>query len=240
MFSCSHKKQLIYLSDVKRGSINKVDLYNENNIEIGDILKIDINTVVPQASVPYNNYNKFNTVNNDYLIINGYLVDNDSAIHYPILGEIKAVGFTENEFALNIKRLLVDRGHLNNPHVKVKKVNSKFTILGEVLRPGTYNNFDNQLNIFQAIGIAGDLLITAKRKNITLLREENGLRKTYKFSLNSTDLFSKPFYYIKSNDVIIIEPNFSKIKSAGFIGSPSSIASISSLILSLTLLLINN
>ncbi|MFL2567530.1 MAG: polysaccharide biosynthesis/export family protein [Flavobacteriales bacterium] len=240
-FSCSHKKQLTYLSDVKQSSINKVNFYLENNLEIGDVLKIDIYTVIPEVSVPYNNFNKESMSNNiDLLVVEGFLVDKDSLINYPVLGQINVVGFTEKELASKIKKLLVKGGHLNNPYVKVKKINSKFTVLGEVRNPGTYNNYDNQLNIFQAIGFAGDLLITAKKENILLLREENGLRKTYKFALNKQEILDKPFYYIKSNDVIIVEPNFSKIKSAGFIGSPSSIASISSLLLSITLLLINN
>lgn len=241
IISCSHKKQIVYLHDNENGKINKIGYFVDNKIEIGDILKIDINTSIPEASAPYKNLNK-DVPNNsiDLLLVEGYVVKNDSMITYPILGEINVVGFTEKMLSSRIYELLVEGGHLTNPFVSVKRINSKFTILGEVGMPGTYNNFENQLNIFQAIGIAGDLLITAKRNNVTLIREENGLRKTYKFSLNNSDLFDKPYYYIKSNDVIIIEPNFSKIKSAGFIGSPSSIASISSLLLSITLLLINN
>ena len=147
---------------------------------------------------------------------------------------------TEYEISNKIKSLLVEGGHLNNPHIKVKKINSKFTILGEVRNPGTFSFFDNQLNILQAIGYSGDLLITAKRKNIKLIRQENGLQKIYKFSLSDRKLIEAPFYRIKNNDIIIVEPNYSKVKSAGFIGSPSSIASISSLLLSITLLIINN
>ena len=241
LFSCAHKKQIVYLKNFKKSSITKIDSYIKNNIEIGDVLKIDIKTSIPEASVPYNNLDNIQpNVSTDLLIINGYLVDKDSTINYPVLGAINVVGFSESELALHIKKLLVDLGHLTNPHVKVRKVNSKFTVLGEVRNPGTYSYYDNQLNVFQALGIAGDLLITAKRNNILLLREENGLRKTYNFSLNNSKLLDMPYYYIRSNDVIIIEPNFAKIKSAGFIGSPSSIASISSLLLSITLLLINN
>jgi polysaccharide export outer membrane protein len=172
------------------------------------------------------------------LILDGYKVEKDSTINYPVLGEISVVGLTTNELAIKLRNMLINEGQLTNPHIRINKVNSKFTVLGEVRNPGTYFNYENQLNIFQALGFAGDLLITAKRKNVKLIRQENGLRKTYKFSLNTSEIFDKPYYYIKSNDVIIIEPNFSKIKSAGFIGSPASIASISSLVLSITLLLI--
>ena len=241
LFSCSHKKHIIYLNDTKKNNLNKINFYSDNTIEIGDILKIDINTVIPEASIPYNNFDDIkSTINNDLLILSGYLVDKDSTINYPVLGEIDAVGLSEKKLANEIRDLLINGGHLSNPHVRVKKINSKFTVIGEVKNPGTFTHYDNQLNIFQALGMSGDLLITAKRKNIILLREENGLRKTYRFSLNNSDIFDKPFYYIKSNDVIIVQPNFNKVKSAGFIGSPSSIASISSLLLSITLLLINN
>ena len=240
LFSCSNRKHVVYLDNLNNWSVNKIDYYIENNIEIGDILKIDVNTVIPETSIPYNNLDDIQSnFNADLLMISGYLVDKDSTINYPILGSINVVGLTENELAFKIMNLLINLGHLTNPHVKVKKINSKFTVLGEVRNPGTYANYDNQLNIFQALGVAGDLLITAKRKNVTLLRQESGFRKTYKFSLNNSELFEKPYYYIKSNDVIIVEPNFSKIKSAGFVGSPASIASISSLILSITLLIIN-
>ena len=165
---------------------------------------------------------------------------NDSTINYPILGDINVVGLTINELTSKLRSLLINSGQLTNPHVKINKLNSKYTVLGEVLSPGTYFNYENQLNIFQALGFAGDLLITAKRKDVKLIRQENGLQKSYEFSLNDSEIFNKPYYYIKSNDIIIIEPNYSKIKSAGFIGSPASIASISSLFLSITLLLINN
>ena len=239
-FACSFKNQLTYVNNGKEGNISKIDLSKMNYIEIGDILKIEIKTAVSEVSAVYNNNSQFNpNYSANQLILDGFKVENDSTIDYPVLGKITVVGLTTNELAIKLRNMLVKEGQLTNPHIKINKVNSKFTVLGEVRNPGTYFNYENQLNIFQALGLAGDLLITAKRKNIKLIRQENGLRKTYEFSLNTSEIFDKPYYYIKSNDVIIIEPNYSKIKSAGFIGSPASIASISSLVLSITLLLIN-
>ena len=241
LFSCSHKSQLVYVNNMKEGDLNKVNFQIKNNVEIGDVLKIDVNTVVPEVSTPYNNLDQINSQQDpNMIILEGYKVENDSTINYPVIGKINVVGISINELAFKLKQMLIDSGQLTNPHVKVSKINSKYTVLGEVKNPGTYMNYESQLNIFQALGYAGDLLITAKRKNVKLIRQENGLRKTYEFSLNNSEIFDKPYYFIRSNDVIIIEPNYSKIKSAGFIGSPSSIASISSLVLSITLLLINN
>ena len=240
-FSCSHKNQLTYINNTKEGDINKVNYNIKSIIEVGDVLKIDVNTIVAEVSAHYNNLDVVNQSQDaQKLILDGYKVETDSTINYPFLGKIIVVGLTKNELATKLRNMFISDGQLTNPYIRVNIVNSKFTVLGEVNAPGTYFNYENQLNIFQAIGFAGDLLITAKRKDVKLIRQENSLRKTYKFSLTDSQIFNKPYYYIKSNDVIIIEPNFSKIKSAGFIGSPASIASISSLVLSITLLLINN
>ena len=149
LLSCSHKKQMVYLNDINKSYINKVEYYVDNKIQIGDVLKIDVSTVIPEASVPYNFLKSENISNSDLLIVEGYLVYKDSLINYPVLGKINAVGYTENELSDYIAKLLVDDGHLKNPHVKVKKVNSKFTVLGEVGQPGTYSNFDNQYNNFK-------------------------------------------------------------------------------------------
>tara|TARA_B100001250_G_C19810940_1_gene795643 strand:- start:2041 stop:2808 length:768 start_codon:yes stop_codon:yes gene_type:complete len=240
-FSCSFQNQLTYVNNGKESFLSKINFTKKNYIEIGDILKIDVKTVVSEVSAPFNSDEmlKNTPYNANKLILDGYKVKKDSTINYPVLGEITVVGLTINELAIKLRNMLINEGQLTNPHIKINKVNSKFTVLGEVKTPGTYFYYENQLNIFQALGFAGDLLISAKRKNVKLIRQENGLRKTYEFSLNTSEIFDKPYYYIKSNDVIIIEPSYSKIKSAGFIGSPASIASISSLVLSITLLLIN-
>ena len=241
LFSCSFKNQLTYVNNGKGDNVSKINFSKKNYIEIGDVLKIEVKTAVAEVSAPYNNLDELNnSYNANQLILEGFKVEKDSTINYPFLGKITAVGLTTNELAEKLRNMFISNGQLTNPYITINIVNSKFTVLGEVSRPGTYFNYENQLNIFQAIGLAGDLLITAKRKNVKLIRQENSLRKTYEFSLNTNEIFEKPYYYIQSNDVIIVEPNYSKVKSAGFIGSPSSIASISSLLLSITLLIINN
>lgn len=242
--SCSTKNQLVYLKDSDKHIANtQIDLTTlKNTIEIGDILKIDVQTIVPEAAIPYNKISNSQNIsqNIDLLKLEGYLVDNSKEINYPVLGKISVDGLDENELESVITQLLLDGNHLTNPTVKVRRVNSKFTVLGEVKYPGTFSYYDKNLNVFQALGYAGDLTIDAKRKGIKLIREENGVRKVYKLELTDADLLKSPNYYIKNNDVIIVNPSFSKVKSAGFIGSPASIASIASLLLSITLLITNN
>tara|TARA_B100000963_G_scaffold208242_1_gene181361 strand:+ start:1244 stop:2017 length:774 start_codon:yes stop_codon:yes gene_type:complete len=242
--ACSTKNQLIYLKDSnKYEKFSKIDHTLQSSIIMpGDILKIDVQTVVPEAAIAYNKIssNNFSNNNLDQLKLDGYRVDDFSMINFPVLGKISVDGLSENDIEAKITSLLLDGNHLTNPTVKVSRLNSKFTILGEVKNPGTFSYIDNNLNIFQALGYAGDLTIDAKRKDIKLIREENGLRQIYNIKLTKAELLNKSFYYVKNNDVIIVNPSYSKVKSAGFIGSPSSVASIASLLLSITLLITNN
>ena len=244
LLSCSTKSQLIYLKDSpKNDTFSKVDLPKlKNTISSGDILKIDVHTIVPEAASPYNkvNINQFSSQNIDLLKLEGYLVDESKSINFPVLGKINVDGLSEGSVESLITSLLLEGNHLTNPTVKVRRLNSKFTVLGEVRNPGTFSYFDNSINIFQALGYAGDLTISGKRKDIRLIREENNTHKIFNISLTKAELLNRPEYYINNNDIIIVNPSFSKVKSAGFIGSPASIASIASILLSITLLLINN
>ena len=179
-------------------------------------------------------------MNLDVLKLQGFLVNDSMTINYPILGNINVNQLSLSELENKIKYLLINGNHLNNPTVKIRRLNSKFTVLGEVRNPGTFSFYEEKLNLFQALGYAGDLTIEGKRNGVLLIREKNGVRSVNKISLTEFDILKKPYYHIKNNDIIIVEPNFSKVKSAGFIGSPQSISSIASLLLSITLLIINN
>ena len=241
--SCSFKNQIIYLKDVKKQKSNSWSDFSviKNNIESGDILKIDVASIVQEAALPYNqnSFTKNNQNNLDIIKLDGYLVDEFKKINYPVLGSISVEGLSEGELEEKITKLLTEGNHLIKPTVKVRRINSKFTVLGEVRSPGTYSFLDNRINIFQALGYAGDLTIDGKRNDVILIREKNGVRSVFEVELTNSELLNSPSYYIKNNDVIIVNPTFNKVKSAGFVGSPSSIASIASILLSITLLLIN-
>ena len=239
--ACTSKRQMVYLKGVEKYA--NTDIRKQKKpytIQVDDILRIEVHSMIPEAAIVYNRVpQQTNTPQNINLLqLEGYLVSSDYTINFPVLGVLKVTGTTaalEKEIA---KRLL-EGGHLVNPTVSVRLLNGKFTVLGEVAKAGTYTFLEKNLTVLQALGYAGDLTISGKRNNITLIREVDGIRSTVKLDLTSKDLLDNPAYYIKNNDVIIVNPNFNRIKSAGFIGSPQSIASISSILLSITLLIIN-
>lgn len=120
---------------------------------------------------------------------------------------------------------------MSKPKVTIRYLNAKFTILGEVRSPGTYTYTEQFITLPQALGYAGDLSINARRDDVMLLREENGNRTVYTVDLTSTDWLNDPSYTIRQNDIIIVNPNDAKVKSAGFIGNSGTVLSIVSFLL---------
>jgi polysaccharide biosynthesis/export protein len=239
--SCTSKKNITYLNGIEK-YIN-TDISNQKlpyTIQEDDVLQIEIHSTVPEAAIVYNRIpNEQNrSTNLNLMQLEGYAVSSGYTINFPVLGMLDVKG-TTLELEKKITKLLLEGDHLVSPIVSVRLLNAKFTVLGEVTKAGTYNFIDKNLTLLQALGYAGDLTILGKRKNITLIREVNGIRYARKLDITSKDILDNPSYYIRNNDVIIVNPNYNRIKSAGFIGSPQSIASISSILLSITLLIIN-
>ena len=239
--ACTSKRNITYLNGIDKYTNTDISKQKKPyTIQGDDVLRIEIRSMVPEAAIVYNRipFQINTTLNVDLLQLEGYLVSSDYTINFPVLGTLNVNG-TTLELEKKITKLLLDGGHLVSPTVSVRLLNSKFTVLGEVSKPGTFTFIENNLTLLQALGYAGDLTIDGKRKNITLIREINGIRSVKKLDITSKDILNNSAYYIMNNDVIIVNPNYNRIKSAGFIGSPQSIASISSILLSITLLIIN-
>ncbi|WP_235898281.1 polysaccharide biosynthesis/export family protein [Winogradskyella ouciana] len=217
------------------GNVN----YSTATIQPNDILKITVETLVPEAAIPYN---KTSSQGNQpqsmqLLQLDGYLVSLDNTIKFPVLGDISTKNQTTKELEASIREQLVSGGHLLNPTVNVRLVNAKVTILGEVNQPGTFSFTEQNITILQALGYAGDLTINGKRDDILITREIDGVRKVSHIDLTSAAFMNSEYYFIRPNDVIVVNPNTPKVKSAGFVGDVGTILTIASLALSITILL---
>lgn len=243
--SCSTNNQLTYLKDADHLADLKKEwsFYKPSYIQIDDIFKIEITTPIdPEAALIYNQFSSTTQQGNDLNVLNlqGYLVNSQYELTLPVLGKINVKNKTIDDLQNDIKDKLVNGGYLSKPRVNIRQINSKFTVLGEVHSPGTFNYLENDITLFQALGYAGDLTINGKRRNIILVRQDGNSKKIFEINLTDTNVFDSEAYHIKNNDILIINPNYSRVKSAGFIGDASSIASISSLIVSITLLILTN
>lgn len=217
----------------------KTIIYQNTTIQPNDILKITVESLMPLAALPYNK-NAGQTVqqnNIDLIKLDGYLVSSNYEINFPVLGIISLKSLSVSDAETFIAEQLINGGHLNDARVSVRVVNAKVSVLGEVSKPGTYTFTEQNITLLQALGYAGDLTINGQRDNVLVTREVDGVRQVAHLDLTSADFMDSEFYYVKPNDVIVINQNNPKVKSAGFIGNVGTVLTIFSLILSTTIIL---
>lgn len=235
--SCVSKKQILYLQDLDIVNSQEIT-YKNHTLQVNDILKITVDALMPEAAMPYNKITTRSVVANniDVIKLDGYLVSQNSTINFPVLGELSVKEKTTKDLEKELKKLLVDGGFLINPNVTVRLLNAKVTILGEVKRPGTYTFTENNISLLQALGLAGDLTIFSNRVDVMVLRYIDGVQTTARINLTSANWLSGPYYMVKPNDVIVVNPNIAKVKTAGYVGKISDILGITSVILTTILL----
>ena len=229
--SCSSKKEVLYFGDIDSNNLDK-NIFTAGKIQTNDILSVIVSSSASELSAIYNlNQDQ----NQNTTAFPGYLVNLEGTITLPIIGKLEVRGLSLSELEDLLVKRLKDEHHLTAPIVTARLMNAKFTVLGEVNKPGTYTFSEQNISLLQAIGYAGDLTINGKRENILLIREENNAKTYITIDMTSKNWFSSPNYYIKPNDVIYINPNGPKIKSAGYIGSLGTFISVVSVSLSLVL-----
>jgi len=238
VFSCSTKKEILYLQDVDQHHNTEIN-YTKTTIQPNDILRINVSALIPESTIPYNTVADGGGQSIELMLLDGYLVSENSTINFPVLGALSVKEMTTQEFANFLKQKLEAEGHLKNPSVNVRVINAKVMVLGEVASPGTYNFTEQNITLLQALANAGDLEITGKREDITVIREENGLRKIGHVDLTASDWLDGEFGYVKPNDVIIVNPSGPKVKSAGFVGTLPTLFSVVSIVLTTVLLITN-
>ena len=242
LISCTSKKNLIYFQGA--GGISSSDL-NKNYTPVlrtDDLLSITVLGVDADAVRPFNL--PVTVINNNIVggytagmpTPAGYLIDADGNIDFPVIGKIKLAGLNRMDATALIKEKLKD--YVANPNVNIRILNFKVTVLGEVRSPGTFNIPNERISLIEAIGIAGDLQITAVRKNILVIRDVDGKKTETRIDLTSKDLFDSPVFYLNQNDVVYVQPNRAKINSSVVNASNVGIAiSVLSLLITMVTLL---
>ena len=121
----------------------------------------------------------------------------------------------------------------------MRLVNYKVSVIGEVSRPGVYTVNNEQINIFEAVAMAGDLTIYGKRDNVRIIRNEGGRQKLITLNLNDENIIYSPDFYLRQNDILYVEPNQAKKQSANIGSSTNLLVSITSILISLAGLMVN-
>ncbi len=236
-FSCSTKKNIIYLQDIDENANLSYKFY-EYKLKIDDILKIDVSFETAETSFLFNQNQNINSNNKDSYLYEGFQVDSKGNISYPQLGNIYVEGMSVDEVKELIQNELITKKILVNPSVDVKLINAYFTVLGEVNIPGRHEFLKNNLNVLEALGMAGDLTINGKRNDIKVLRNQNGSTSVINLNLTNSK-FVYDNFQIFSGDIIIVNPNSNRVKNAGIIGNSGTLLTLLSFILS-SIIVINN
>jgi polysaccharide export outer membrane protein len=210
-YSCNPYKEIVYLQDATVNEVTKVQNYQGITIQPYDRLVIIITCKTPELALPFNLSSVSYQLDGVSSSINQqpflfYTVDKNGNIDMPILGEIHAEGFSEEQLVEHIKDILVEQNYIKNPTVTVQFINLNIYIGGEVASPGVYEITKNHITLLEAIAMAGDLTAYGKRDNVKVIREKNGERIIYSVDLRTAELFNSPAYYLQQNDFIYVEP----------------------------------
>ncbi len=216
--SCVNMKKVRYFDQIQEGVTNSASINLEPVIQKSDILSITVTSPNPEATAMFNAPNMvFSTATNTMAATGniapsyGYLVNQDGFIEFPSLGKIQAAGLTKQKLKEDITAQLLEKELLVEPIVTVRYLNYRVTVIGEVSRPTVVTVPNERITLLEAIGMAGDLTIFARRDNVLLIREEKGTKIVKRIDLNSPDIITSPYFYLKSNDVIYVEPNSAKV-----------------------------
>lgn len=220
--SCKINQNLAYFHDYSDSALPttiNAGAFKSPIIQPDDILTVSVSTLDKDLSA-YLNSNNLTTPTlganaaggTGQQLINGYLLDKEGFIELPFAGKIPLAGLT----TIQAKEIITNKlsKYVNSPVVSVRFSNLRITLLGEVNKPATYLMPNEKINLFDALGLAGDLTVFGKRENILLIRDTADNQKNLvRLNLNSKDIVSSPYFYLQPNDVIYVEPTKYKLEA---------------------------
>jgi polysaccharide biosynthesis/export protein len=211
--SCVSTKKVVFFPDVKDGNLPSNTPFPESIIQKSDILSISVSSLNPDASAIFNQGSSSSEGAAGGPAAVGYLVNTEGNIQFPVLGNIKAEGLTKNQLKDKISDSLVKKKLLLDPIVTIRYINFRVTVLGEVNHPTVVTVPNEKISLLEALGLAGDLTIYGRRENVMVIREEKDQKIIKRLNLNSDEIFTSPYYYLQSNDIVYVEPNKAKVAS---------------------------
>ncbi len=233
--SCATKRQILYFQNTE-GLSELADMQKfEPVVEMNDVLYINVSSLNAEGVAPFVKIPTEGTLNNQNPLLNGYLVNSEGNIQFPVIGSVAVVGKTRMQIQNELSSQLVE--FITDVVVDVRIMNFKITVIGGVNNPGVYTIQDERVTLPQAIGLAGDLSAEGNREKIMIIREEDGKQKVTNIDITQTDLFNSPYYFLKQNDIVYVEPSLKGVKQSGFIPDIPALLSLFTVVLSAVILI---
>ena len=245
VLSCTPRQEINYMKDIDgialENSIknSRVDFQPGDQIIISisakdmDVVKIfnqnySSSTNVTQYTLPSSN----NLPQNAPVSGPTYTVDTNGDIIFPQIGKVNTKNENIETFRAKLTELISD--YVKDPVVDIKLINFKVSVLGEVTKPGTYVIPDGTTTLFGALGLAGDLTPFGVRNNVLIVRNIDGQISKERIDLTSANFINSPYYYLKQNDVVYVQPNAVREKAARVDPNTGLYISVASVIASIT------
>ncbi|RPE08439.1 polysaccharide export protein [Chitinophaga lutea] len=253
--SCVNTKKAAYFNNLNDTTLASVKVDFEPVIQKNDMLQINVTAANPTEAALFNLPNTYSaggmpTGNNSAQVVTagaanpaaGFLVNQQGNIQYPVLGQLKAAGLTKKALTDTITNQLLNRKLLVDPVVSIRFLNYRVTVLGEVAHPAVVNVSSEKISVLEALGMAGDITIYGKKENVLLIREEDGVRTTRRLNLNDKASLSSPYFYLKPNDIVYVEPTKSKVATTSKANTvvPIVLSALSLVVILVDRLVVNN
>ena len=247
MSSCGTSKSVAYIQNSDSISYDNSRFLYDAKIMPKDQLTISVNTVNPEASLPFNlllqnAYQQGRTISSGAGgTLMPYLVDNEGYINFPVVGKLKVSGLTKTQCQdLILEKIRPFLAEAENPVVTVVMSSYSVSVLGEVARPGSFQVGREKITILEALAQAGDLTIYGVRDKVKLIREDaTGKKEIHTLDLTNANIVNSPYYYLQQNDIVYVEPNKVKAQNARVGNMTTLWFSATSILISLTSLLYN-
>jgi polysaccharide export outer membrane protein len=246
--SCIPNKDLVYLQNTKQDSlsvtVNPI-VSKPYRLQVNDILDIKIKALDQKLVAMFNTVETLGaqTQTEQTVYFNGFTIDDHGNIRIPVLGEVNVLGFTLDEIRVKIEKQLLDDYFKKeaNIFVTVKLAGLRYTVNGEIQKPGTNVLYQDKATIMEAIANSGDITMTGNRKEVTIIRQYPHGTEMHTLDLTDSKAMQSPYYYIQPNDYIYIKPLRQKSWGTGTTGTQSVATIITALsLVTTTFLLLKN
>jgi polysaccharide export outer membrane protein len=238
--SCIPNKDLVYLQNSKKNDksieVNE-SIYKPYRVQTNDILNISIKALDDRLVEMFGSSGasgQSNQYNPQSMYFEGFSVDDHGNIRIPVLGEINVLGYTIEEIRGVVEKKLLDEYFKKESRVfvVVKLAGLRYTVNGEIGKPGTNVLYQDKVTIMEAIANSGDITITGDRKNVQIIRKYPQGFETHTIDLTDASAIESPYFYIQPNDYIYIKPLRQKSWGTGTTG----VQTISTIIAALSLI----
>lgn len=203
---CAARRDLVYFSNMAETATVNKSQDQQVLIKRGDVVNVTVNSLSPESNNLF--YGNKNMGTNPRPGSEGYKVDKNGNIQLPLIGEIKIEGLSVEGAQTAIASELIK--HVKSPVVDLRLSNFKITVIGEVNKPATFIINDEQVNVLEALGLAGDMTVYGRRENVLIIRNEDGNKTMTRLNLNKLESMKSPYFTLKQNDIVYIEPDRSK------------------------------